>query len=286
MTFNLRHSVLALAVLAAAWGGLFAGSIRVRWEPVEGAIAYEVAYGPTPGTITGRVATASGTVAELPGLDDCRNWHVAVRALHPQGWSAFSAPIVGWTRPRTDHFTPREARQGETVTLRLHGGSFRPGASFRLRSPDLPRGTDDEPLVRLVNASVGECGRADVLLEVDGARGMRAAPTGTLSAYLEVRNPDGTFSLRSFPLEILFDPDRRDINRSTDETRDRVDGSDLIWLTFAYGNAADDPRYNPDADLDGDGWIDGRDLALLSAGFGTCRSGSGWSEQACVARQF
>ena len=104
---------------------------------------------------------------------------------------------------------------------------------------------------------------------------------GTFSFNVQVVNPGGIYGTRSTNLVVDFDPYRSDINRSDAMTTDRVAGKDLAWLAYAYGSAEVDPRWNPDADLSGDGFVDGQDLALLAVGFGQCWNGSNWSASAC-----
>ena len=96
-----------------------------------------------------------------------------------------------------------------------------------------------------------------------------------------VTNPDGLRGTGSALLRVGFDVRRADINRSNASTLDRVDGQDLSWLAYAYGAAEGAPTYSPDADLNGDGFVDGEDLALLSPGFGKCWSGTAWTVGAC-----
>lgn len=48
----------------------------------------------------------------------------------------------------------------------------------------------------------------------------------------------------------------------------RVDGADLVVLAAAFGTKAGDSRYRAIADLDGNGRVDGTDLAILAANFG------------------
>jgi len=48
----------------------------------------------------------------------------------------------------------------------------------------------------------------------------------------------------------------------------RVDGYDLIGLGLAFGADAAMPNWNPLADLNGDGIVDGRDLTILAINFG------------------
>jgi hypothetical protein len=48
-----------------------------------------------------------------------------------------------------------------------------------------------------------------------------------------------------------------------------------------FGTEAGDALYNPDLDMDGDGWVDGEDLSYLASNFGECWSGTDWSAAAC-----
>jgi hypothetical protein len=48
----------------------------------------------------------------------------------------------------------------------------------------------------------------------------------------------------------------------------RVDGYDLISFELAFGAKLGDPRWNPAADLDGNGIVDGMDLTILAFHFG------------------
>jgi len=109
------------------------------------------------------------------------------------------------------------------------------------------------------------------------ARGFRAMEVGGFTVGADVQNPDGVFGARSLALEVTYDSARADINRSDLSTQDRVDGQDLTWLAYGHGHLEGEPRYNPDADLDGNGEIDGNDLALLATDFGLCRSGNAWT---------
>jgi hypothetical protein len=47
-----------------------------------------------------------------------------------------------------------------------------------------------------------------------------------------------------------------------------VDGADLIRLARAFGSRNGELRYWRPADLDGDGRVDGSDLAVVAANFG------------------
>lgn len=56
---------------------------------------------------------------------------------------------------------------------------------------------------------------------------------------------------------------RGDINRSC-----RVDGTDLLIVTVAFGARTGEPRYSPTADITNDGVVDGRDVAEIASNFG------------------
>ena len=43
------------------------------------------------------------------------------------------------------------------------------------------------------------------------------------------------------------------------------------------------PLYDPDFDFDGDGWVDGQDLAYLASNMGRCWDGAAWTLAACPA---
>ncbi|MBI4714844.1 MAG: hypothetical protein HY760_02715 [Nitrospirae bacterium] len=61
------------------------------------------------------------------------------------------------------------------------------------------------------------------------------------------------------------------IDLSASGSGDRVDGYDLIALELARGTTPADGGWNPFADLDGNGIVDGVDLEILSQNFGTRR---------------
>ena len=59
-----------------------------------------------------------------------------------------------------------------------------------------------------------------------------------------------------------------DIDRS-----ERVDGVDLAILAMAFGSSQGQARFNPEADLNGDGFVGGADLAILAHNFALSRTG-------------
>ena len=104
---------------------------------------------------------------------------------------------------------------------------------------------------------------------------------GTYTLDFEVRGGDAVFGGGSRDIVVEYNPARTDVNRSDNSTRDRVDGKDLVWLAYAYATVEGQTHFNPDADLNGDGQVDGVDLSLLASDFGRCWSGANWSMSAC-----
>ncbi|HET6372085.1 MAG TPA: dockerin type I domain-containing protein, partial [Candidatus Polarisedimenticolia bacterium] len=92
-----------------------------------------------------------------------------------------------------------------------------------------------------------------------------AAPAATLGPRdVHIVNPDDQSAVMPGGLTIVFSPRRADMDGSG-----RVDGGDLFMLAAAFGSRVGEPAYTQAADLDGDGAIDGLDLALLATSFGS-----------------
>jgi hypothetical protein len=265
-------------------GPLHAGTISVRWDPVPGAVGYNVYYGTAAGQYSEVVDVGTSTQKTLTGLPDCSTYHLAVKAYNStrQESGEFSDEVVGMPRPTINANTPVSAQQGQQFTLRIVGTNFDPDAVLLLDTASLPRNALGEPLVRFESPRVLSCRQIEVFVTVESMqRGFRAMEVGDYSIGYEVRNPDLVFGGAAGSLQISFNPARADINRSDETTRDRVDGKDLTWLAYAFDSDEGQQRYNPDADLDGDGEVDGDDLAQLAADFGSCWTGAGWSAVAC-----
>jgi hypothetical protein len=84
---------------------------------------------------------------------------------------------------------------------------------------------------------------------------------------------------------VTINPARFDVNRTDDVTRGRIDGKDTVFLSRGFGLSESDPNYDGDDDFDGDGWVDGQDLAYIASNLGRCWSPSSrtWSLSACPA---
>lgn len=278
--------LVALAVVSSVLPALplLAGEIQVAWDSVPGALGYRVYYGSEPGVYSQSVTVGSQPAAVVDGLADCTTWYLAVKAYNSYGESpGFSNEVAGWPRPSIQSISPSSGAQGAQFTVEFHGANYQTGASLALSEFAVPRDLNGNPLFRVESARVLSCDRIQALVSIEPAsRGVRAMPVGDFLFDCEVRNPDSVFGAAGLGFEVLFDPSRWDINRTDADTMDRVDGADLSWLAYSYGSREGEPFYNPDADLSGDGMVDGEDLAYLAAGFGRCWSGTAWTEEACV----
>lgn len=249
-----------------------AGGVKIAWDPVPGASGYTLHYGRSASNLSSSINVGNSTQFSLTGLADCVDWHFGVNAYNASGPGPISALVVDWPRPRVDTVAPGQLRQGDQATVEVRGVNFRPSAAL----------TSNSGAVALQNVSRVDCRTLQAAAAIGplGA-GDRAAPVGP--AELTVTNPNGIRNAIPETLNILIDHRRFDMERSTTETEDRLNGADLSRLTSNWGgcdqpqsaqcNAGDRARYQPDYDLNGDGWIDGEDLAYIV----TSRWGRCWS---------
>jgi hypothetical protein len=242
-----------------------------------------VYYGESSEAYTGVMDVGPSNEARLDDLEDCRPYYVAVKAYNAWGESAgFSNEVSGWPRPEVQSDVPLAMMQGSQLVLSIPGTNFQEGAAVNFDSSSLPADITGDPLLRLESVDVVSCREIQALATVEPmARGFRAMPIGELELSFEVRNPDSVYGSGPVPLAVALNPTRLDIDRSDSSTRDRVDGKDLVWMSYSHGAGEGHERYNPDVDLNGDGTVDGEDLAHLAAGFGGCFTGEGWSAEAC-----
>ena len=251
---------------------LVAGTISLAWNGATSAAGYRVYYGLASGEYPQFRDVGPVTETTLSGLDDCRSYYVAVKAYNSAGESAdFSNEVSGWSRPTVTASSPSAEQQGATGTVQLQGTNFRTDATVQINNPR----------VRLASTTVVDCRRIDLSVAVapDGP-GQRPAQVGTFS--VTVTNGDGTYGVRSDAFEVLLNPFRIDVNRSDATTLGRVDGKDTVWMARFFGSQEPDALYDPDFDLDGDGWVDGEDLVHLATNLGRCWSGSAWNVGACA----
>ena len=264
---------LALAAAAAILGCVAqAGQIEIAWDSVPGATGYRVYYGTQSGNYTANV-TSGSTTATVTGLQDCTTYYLAVKAYNAAGESAsFSNELSGWSRPQVTSATPAIAMQGSQVTVTLSGSNFQSGALIEI----------DNPRVMLTGVATLSCTQMQFVATVDPpATNVRAAQVGRWT--VAVSNPDDVFGQRSQAFEVTVNPVRFNINTTDAATASRLDGKDTIWIARLFGSQDGGATYDPDSDFDGDGWVDGNDLAYLASNLGRCWSGTNWSAASCPA---
>jgi Fibronectin type III domain len=273
--FKLRDGFLALplAALFAASTPATAGSIALSWDPTQGATGYHVYYGTQPGGPYPDSVTTYSTTTTIPGLQDCTTYFVVVKAFNGSGESVtFSNELSGWSRPAVTSATPTSAMQGDQIVMDVMGSNFQSGAIVDLGNPH----------VFLTSVQVLSCTHIQLLATVEPtARNIRPAHVGRLD--LTVSNVDTVFGMKSQAFEVLINPARFDVNQSDATTKNRIDGKDTVYLSRQFGQSESDPNYDADDDFDGDGWVDGDDLAFIASNLGKCWSSSSksWSLTAC-----
>lgn len=128
--------LLLLLALAFAVSDSTAGTIGIRWTPVEtsasnAATGYRVYYGTSTGNYADSVDTGLVTETTVSGLADCTDWFLAVKAFNSTGESpAFSNEVSGWPRPVLSTITCDDGQQpavvypGQTTSCVIAGNNF------------------------------------------------------------------------------------------------------------------------------------------------------------------
>jgi len=264
----LTASLLGFTLLLAP--GPHAGTIGLAWTSSANATGYRVHYGPNAGNYTNSVDVGNTTQTTLNSLGNCSTWFFAVTAYNGAGTSSFSEEVSSWPRPSVGNATPSKVMQGAQVTLRINGSSFANGAELEI----------DNPNIFLENVSTISCNAIEVVATVEPtSSGVRPAEVGTFR--VTVTNPDGLSNTKNNGFEVLIDPSRFDVNQADGTTSGRIDGKDTIWLSRHFGTQEGDALYEPDFDFNGDGWVDGEELARLAGNLGRCWSGSDWTANSC-----
>jgi hypothetical protein len=297
----------AFLTLALAAPPQIAGTRTLSWSPSAGAGGYRVHYGDVSGDYSATVDVGNvtqHTIAE--DLDDCTRWYFAVTAYNAIGESGYS-PEATWLTPLTiDDVDPEVAAQqivqGAQFSVTVNGAAFESGAEITVNHADwvCPPGLGASAcnaLLAMLRDTVTfgtptvTCNEIQVLVSIDPVlSGAMAAIPGTYS--LRVTNPDDETVNLTQAFQILKNQGRFDVNQSTNGTTDRLDGADVIWISKQFNaclppGVASSPcsqngaNYETDYDFDGDGWVDGSDLADVAANFGRCWDGASWKTSAC-----
>ncbi len=267
---SLRRALPFLVAVVVASPAL-GGSISLAWNQASGASGYRVYYGTASRQYTASVDVGNSTTTTVTGLANCTTWYLAVKAYNAAAESPeYSNEISGWPRPEITSVTP--GMQGAQYTMRILGTNFRTGVIVDVDPADADT-------ISLANVRAVSCGEIQASATIDPtAGGVQPAAIGFHP--LTIENPDSVFAeTRAF--EVLIHPARFDVNTSDDTTRGRLDGKDTAWISKLHALRIGDSAYDPDGDLNGDGWIDGDDLSYVAANFGLCWSGSAWTLASC-----
>ena len=254
----LRWAFLAAATLAFVLfpSTVAAGTIKLAWDPVTDLdlAGYRVYYGTTSGVYTQAAAVGNQTNVALTNLQDCTVYYLAIKAVDANGneSSSFSNEIFGMSAPVPSSMTPGSAKQSAAnLDVTITGTNF-----------DTQARPDFGPDIVVNSYSSVSCGTLQANITIAEAARVNSAPA--LPRTVRVLNQGGPVGGKVGGFTVLFNERRADIDGSG-----RVIGRDLLYWRNAFGSVAGDSAYNTDADLNGDGLVDGADLTLLSIWHGT-----------------
>lgn len=274
------------AAVLAAGTGANAGTVGIAWDAADGAAGYKVHYGPNSSNYTNVIDVGNVLETDISALDDCTDWYFAVSAYNAAGDSDLSNEVFTWPRTRVDNATPTATIQGEQFTVTLNGGNFDPSLEWEIVwapdpcVPDPANPGVERCQIYSLDAPTISCRQAQWVQTVEPiAADVRAAQVGNYAMVL--RSKDGSRVAPPIQFRVDIDPARFDINRTDDVTRDRIDVKDTIVLARVFGVEEGGASFDADYDFDGDGWVDGSDLAYLASNLGRCWSGSQWTVNAC-----
>ncbi len=217
---------------------------------------YRLRYGTTPGiyTQTAPDIGKSATSYAISGLDANLTYYFVLHAFDNAGnvslpsneASGKPTVLVG---PAPTISSAVEVASDSIYILqsghhqvRVAGSNFQSGAVVNL-------GTD------VSEGATSLTGSTQITLTIDvGAAAVLGPRTLTVS------NPDGGTGNRTSALTVV---------KTADIDRDcLLDAGDLNAIARAWNTTSTSPAFNPDADLNGDGTLDGDDLVVLEQYFG------------------
>ncbi|HKB06936.1 MAG TPA: fibronectin type III domain-containing protein [Candidatus Polarisedimenticolia bacterium] len=259
---DIRPKVAAVAGFALLVSFMFnaplfsATTIQLSWSPNSepDLSGYRLRYGTSPGTYTQTINVGNVTSYSISGLDSSLTYYFVLHAYDgagnvslPSNEASGKPSIVVGTAPTVA--TALEVASGSVYILqsgqhsvRVTGANFQAGAVASLGSGVTCGAT---------SVSGGDQLTFTVNVNSSAALGPRT---------LTISNPDNGSGNLSPALVIA---------KTADVTRDcLVDGSDLNAISRAWITMSGSPDYNAAADLDGNGTIDGEDVAIFSRYFG------------------
>jgi fibronectin type III domain protein/dockerin type I repeat protein len=258
---GIRPKAAAIAEFALLLSFVLSGpvfsatTIQLSWSPNSepDLSGYRLRYGTSPGAYTQTINIGKVTSYSISGLDSSLTYYFVLHAYDGAGnvslpsneASGKPSIVVG---PPPTVASALEVASGSVYILqsgqhliRVMGANFQVGAAASL-------------------GSGATCG----VTSVSGDQLTFTVNVNSIAALgprtLTISNPDtGSGSLSSALV----------LAKTADVTRDcLIDGSDLNAISRAWVTTSGSPGYNAAADLDGDGIIDGGDVAIFSSYFG------------------
>ncbi|HMC82164.1 MAG TPA: dockerin type I domain-containing protein [Candidatus Polarisedimenticolia bacterium] len=248
---------LGLIIALALPGLALAGTVSLAWDPVSDpdVAGYRVYYGTTSGVYTQFLSVAKlPTTADVKNLQDCKIYYLAVKALDSNGneSTGFSNEVAGMAAPGPASVSPSSAKQSAAnLVVTITGTNF-----------DTQARPDFGPDITVNSYSSISCTQLQASITLAPAAHVNSAPA--LPRSVAVVNQGGPRGKKSGAFTVLFNERRADIDLSG-----RVMGRDLLYWRNAFGSVTGNPTYDIDADLNGDGVVDGADLTLLAVWHGT-----------------
>lgn len=259
---DIRPKAAAVAGFALVVSLMFSGplfsatTLQLSWSPNSESdlSGYRLRYGTSTGSYSQMIDVGRVTSYSIAGLDSSLTYYFVVHAYDnagnvslPSNEASGKPSIVVGPAPAVSSALEVASGsvyilQSDQHSIRVTGGNFQAGATASLGSG-----------VTCGATSVSGSSQLTFTLNVDSsaALGPRA---------LTIRNPDnGSGNLASALI----------LTKAADVTRDcQVDGSDLNAISRAWATSSGGAGYNAAADLDGNGTIDGEDVAIFSSYFG------------------
>jgi hypothetical protein len=260
---------LVLTALSAP--AAMAGSMSLAWDAIAdpAVVGYRLYYGTTAGAYTNSVNVGAQTSYNLANLQDCTTYHVAVKAVDSGGRESalFSSEIVGMPAPVVTGITPSAGTQGASLNVTISGSNFDTQAHPDFVALNAIEGIVGPDLVVNSFGSVS-CNQIVANLAIAPAAWVNDATrprlVGVVNQPRQPSDGNGILGFASDVFRVLFDARRADIDGSG-----RVMDRDFLFWRNAFGSAhgtppaPPDPAYSTAVDLNGDGVVDGVDLALL-----------------------
>jgi hypothetical protein len=222
-----------------------AGELRISWNPSVDprTTGYHVYVGSAPGQYTRLLDAGLDAKATIVDLDDDRKCFVVVKAHDETGAeSASSAELVSLPRPRVGGVEPRSMRAGATTLVTITGSNIDESAIVRSGDP------------RFIVRSTTAAGPGVMIVEVLTL----ASPSGEIAldpTSFTVINPGRKSEAFFTAHPEAFDADGDHL----------VDQQDVRFVQDVFGATEGAGGYSLAADLDGNGVVDGNDLARVIA---------------------